>query len=62
MYTYAIAYKYNYIIYPMHTRTHTHTHTNAHTHTAPLLVDDSPSKISDSYIVAFKDELTAEQG
>ena len=37
MYTYAIAYKYNYVIHPIHTRTHTHTH--AHTHTAPLLVD-----------------------
>ncbi len=70
MYTYAIAYKYNYVIPPMHTRTHTHTHKRPHTHKHPhththsstILADDSPSKISDSYIVAFKDELTAEQG
>ena len=46
-----------------HTHTHTHhTHTPRHTHTAPLLGDDSSSKISDSYIVAFKDDLTDEQG
>ncbi len=46
---------------PRHTHTHHVTH-HTHTHTAPLLGDDSSSKISDSYIVAFKDDLTDEQG